>query len=335
MKKRRLLITAVLVITSTFAAAFFAACATGNRGTPPLFVIPEYNPEIDGMRIGDYVPGKGTLIWRDEFTGTELDRTRWNPETGTGNQYGLSDWGNRELQWYSPDNVFIENGMLVIEARDVRGSPVGDPARHFTSGRITTGQTRLAPGLEWTPETFAVTTGRVEGRMRTPRGVGFWPAFWLLGANSYGPVRGHPHMVWPRCGEIDIMEFFGGREYMLVHAIHFGPHWPENRHRSWNTHLPGEALFSDGFHVYGVEWDRHEVRWLLNGEIVHRVGYDQLDDRPGASDWMQNFFNDAGFSIILNIAIGGNMGMGVPAPESFNGVDNRLTVDWVRVFKQD
>jgi len=48
--------------------------------------------------------------------------------------------------------------------------------------------------------------------------------------------------------------------------------------------------------------------------------------------WMRNFYNDAGFAIIFNIAVGGNMGGGIPAVSSFNGIDNVMLVDWVRVY---
>ena len=334
--------------------------------TAAFVLIDDDNPLIDGMRIGDYVPGKGTLIWRDEFTGPTLDRTRWNPETGTGAQYGISGWGNNEIQWYLPENAFIENNQLVLEARDVRGSPVGSPARNFTSARITTGQTRLTTGGAWTPETFSVTTGRVEARIRAPRGAGFWPAFWLLGSNSYGPVRGHPHQVWPLCGEIDILEFWGGDERVLVNAIHYGrqflntgnnDHWQFHSfyagvradgtlippqltgnsaaRRTFIRNHPEATYFSDGFHVYGVQWDNTGVQWELNGQVIQRRTWAQIDNRPGANDWLQNFWNEAGFSIILNIAVGGTMGGLPPAAGLFNGVNNRMLVDWVRVFSVD
>jgi beta-glucanase (GH16 family) len=42
---------------------------------------------------------------------------------------------------------------------------------------------------------------RVEVRAKLPRGRGVWPAIWLLGPDR---AKG-----WPRCGEIDLMEYVG------------------------------------------------------------------------------------------------------------------------------
>src|SRR5690349_3029143 len=74
-------------------------------------------------------PPGWVLDWHDEFDGKTLDRTKWVPETG-GN-----GWGNQELEFYTdrPDNVRVDGGNLVIEARkeDYGG-------RHYTSARIKT-----------------------------------------------------------------------------------------------------------------------------------------------------------------------------------------------------
>src|SRR2546428_8964740 len=53
------------------------------------------------------------LVWSDEFNGAKLDYTKWAVEE---NGHG---GGNGELQFYvdRPENVRVENGSLVIEAR--------------------------------------------------------------------------------------------------------------------------------------------------------------------------------------------------------------------------
>src|SRR5688500_16388002 len=61
-------------------------------------------------------PAGWTLAWSDEFDGKQLDRTKWVAETGG------HGWGNKELQHYTgrAENVRVEDGMLVIEARQER-----------------------------------------------------------------------------------------------------------------------------------------------------------------------------------------------------------------------
>lgn len=53
------------------------------------------------------------LHWSDEFDGAALDRAKWTFETGG------HGFGNNEPQYYTdrPENLRVEQGMLVIEAR--------------------------------------------------------------------------------------------------------------------------------------------------------------------------------------------------------------------------
>jgi len=293
-------------------------------------------------QIGENVPGKGILVWSDEFNGNSLDTTKWNIEIGNGSQYGISGWGNQEAQSYQASNVIVRDGALVLESRieNVGGY-------NYTSGRITTGQVRV--NNNWVAEKYTVRTGRVEARIKSSYGNGFWPAFWLLGSNSYGAVRGHAQQGWPLCAEIDILEFFGGSEGQLLQTLHYGQTFDGAnpwRYTSWYTtpgggttgnsqgNFPGPGYASD-WHVYGVRWDNVGIEFLLNDvRTVYRT-WAQIDNRAGASAWMQSFYNDAGFSIILNLAIGGNMGAGLPPNSAFTDGTGRHTfqVDWVRVYE--
>jgi beta-glucanase (GH16 family) len=72
-----------------------------------------------------------TLVWSDEFDGPNIDRTKWTYDIGTGS-WG---WGNGELENYTarPDNVYIESGSLVIQAKRENYS-----GSSFTSARMKT-----------------------------------------------------------------------------------------------------------------------------------------------------------------------------------------------------
>jgi len=75
-----------------------------------------------------------TLVWSDEFNGTELDNSNWTAETGDGCP-NLCGWGNNELQYYMPppNNVFFQDGKMIIEARaETYGG------KNYTSTRIKT-----------------------------------------------------------------------------------------------------------------------------------------------------------------------------------------------------
>jgi len=91
------------------------------------------------------------------------------------------------LQYYTYQklkNARVENGNLIIEAHKEQ---VGTNA--YTSARLVT----KGKG-DWT-------YGRIEVRAKLPKGLGTWPAIWMLGSKT--------PLVWPDDGEIDIMEHVG------------------------------------------------------------------------------------------------------------------------------
>jgi beta-glucanase (GH16 family) len=234
------------------------------------------------------------LVWHDEFDGPGLDVAKWVRETGGGG------WGNNELEFYTdrPENARLEDGHLVIEARQ---EPFGN--RRYTSARLKT-------------EGFgAWKYGRIEARIRIPRGQGIWPAFWMLGDQC-------ARVGWPACGEIDIMENIG-REPGQVHGTVHGPQYSGAQGVSAAYALSAGA-FADDYHVYAVEWEADTIRWYVDDAHYAAVTPKDLPP-PGA--WVF----DHPFFIILNVAVGG----GWPgSPDSTTVFPQQMLVDWVRVHQR-
>ena len=206
------------------------------------------------------------LVWQDEFDGPEVSRDNWTFELGRGS----GGWGNNELQWYTerPENVRIEDGILIIEAREeefVRSD--------YTSARMKT------EGLQ------AWQFGRVEARIQIPAGQGIWPAFWMLGTEGGN---------WPNIGEIDIMENIG-REPNMVHGTVHGPGY--SGADGVGSPYTQTTPFSDDFHIYAVEWEPETIRWYVDEQLTFVI---TPDDVPG--EWVY----DHPFFIIMNVAVGGN-----------------------------
>src|SRR5438270_6702058 len=160
------------------------------------------------------------LVWSDEFDGKEIDKTKWDFDTGNGfydydaSQW-ISGWGNDELQYYTrePDNAFVKDGMLHIRA--VKESLHGCG---YTSARL---KTRKRDGRPL----FSQRYGRFEFRAKLPTGRGIWPALWMLPqGDRYGP--------WPLSGEIDVMEARGQEPTKVLGTLHYGSRWPANTHTS-------------------------------------------------------------------------------------------------------
>lgn len=241
------------------------------------------------------------LLWSDEFDGDKLDLTSWTAEVMP-NPY------NEELQYYTDRidddegaNIWIEDGVLVIEARAEEYEH-----RRYTSGRLISHKKR------------EFLFGRFEGRIRQPSATGLWPAFWLLGTNieSQG---------WPACGEIDIMEGRGRLPAWTSGALHRGPD-PEHNQITHQEYTLPYGNFHDEWHIFTVEWEAEQIRWYVDGVL-----YQTVDKPPNVDHAYWPFDHGHSFFILLNLAAGGWFDKPHMPPE--NMTPQRLEVDYVRVYR--
>ena len=181
--------------------------------------------------------GQYTLIWSDEFGGTDLNLNQWTYDIGQGD-WG---WGNNEQQYYtnSSSNVSVENGYLNITALNEQFG-----SANYTSARI------KSKGL------FDFTYGRVEARIKVPVGQGLWPAFWMLGANI-------DNVSWPQCGEIDVMEHINNET--IIHGTH---HYNNN---GWQYSGGSVSCDANEFQVYSIEWSPLSIQWFLNDVMYYET----------------------------------------------------------------
>jgi beta-glucanase (GH16 family) len=267
-----------------------------------------------------------TLVWRDEFDGDAVDRSKWDFAIGNGfydyrNHAWVAGWGNEELQYYTdqPANVSVGGSLLTIRA--VKESLHGCG---YTSARL---MTRRRDGTML----FAQRYGRIEFRARVPWGKGLWPALWMLPAHdAYGG--------WAASGEIDLMEIAGERPHEVLNSIHFGSSFPK---RELHTHvhpLPDGSTVGD-WHVYAAEWEPGEIRFYVDEVHTSTETFwwscSRLEDGQGAeaakaadlNPWPAPF--DQPFYLLMNVAVGGNF-PGVPNEQTRFPAE--LVVDYVRVY---
>ena len=199
-------------------------------------------------------PGsKWELVWSDEFDHDGLpDPAKWRYEEGYVR--------NQEKQYYTQgrkENARVENGCLVIEGRK-------EP---FKNPRYRPGSTNYRSANEYAEYTAAslITSrkaswlyGRIEVRAKLPQGQGVWPAIWMLGDNE-------TTIGWPRCGEIDIMEFVGHDPNHVHATVHYSL---EGKHKSNGSKLETPAPYND-FHVYAVEWNKDRMDFYFDDKKYH------------------------------------------------------------------
>ncbi len=230
---------------------------------------------------------KWNLVWSDEFNFSGLpDSASWRNEVGF--------IRNNELQYYTsrrPENCIVHNGNLLIIGRKESYDSAG-----YTSASITT------DGMHsWT-------YGKVEARIRLPKGQGLWPAFWMLGQDIH-------KVGWPRCGEIDIMEHINNENTLYGTA-----HWDNGSHVSSGGTAPCDVT---RFHDYSVEWDRDSIRWFLDGSRYHGVCI--RDSVNSTAEFHMPFY------VILNMAIGGDWPKN---PDETTLFPDTMMVDYVRVYQR-
>lgn len=243
---------------------------------------------------------KYKLEWSDDFSGTEIDESKWSFQVGDGCP-NLCGFGNNELQYYSSNsaNARIENGRLIIEAKK---ESIGK--RAYSSAKLMT-----KDKADWKH-------GKIEIMAKLPSGVGTWPAFWML------PTVEGRKMVWPEDGEIDIMEHVGFNQGMIYGTIH-----TKKYNHMIGTHKT-DSLFIEGaesgFHLYGLEWTADELIWFVDGQEYNRIKRGNDD----ATGWP---FNEHKYHLILNLAVGGNWG-------GKKGIDDRIwpqriAIDYVKYYR--
>lgn len=221
----------------------------------------------------------------------------WSIEIGDGTAQGIPGWGNNELQFYTDreENVKVENGFLLITARQEQFNGAGfTSARLITKGKLETQY------------------GRIEARMRLPFGQGMWPAFWMLGDDNNGTE------IWPKIGEIDIMENRGQEPTKIVGSVH-GPGYSGGNAVSKEYVLANDR-FDTGFHIFGIEWGPNYINYYVDDVLYNQI---TPNDVPG--EWVF----DRPFYIILNLAVGGNF---VGSPNSQTVFPQTMLVDYVRIY---
>jgi len=233
-------------------------------------------------------PNYTALKFSDEFdVDGAPDASKWTAEIGN----GTDGWGNNELQYYKAENAVVQNGILKITAKKEATNGF-----QYSSARLIT------------HNKFDFTYGKVEIRAKLPKGVGTWPALWMLGSNFDEPGKG-----WPVCGEIDIMEHVGKTQNHILGTLHM----PGNSGGNGISGGTTVAGVSEDFHIYTLVWSPTKITWSVDGTVFH--SYNNTASTPFNSD----------FFMILNVAMGGNLG----GPVDANFTESSMEVDYIKIYQ--
>lgn len=246
------------------------------------------------------------LVWCDEFEYEGLpDPAKWDYEEGFVR--------NKEMQYYTrarEKNARVDDGLLMIEGRKEEyrnpGYKAGsdnwkeqrETASYTAAGLITLGK------ASWK-------YGRIEVRAKLPQGKGVWPAIWMLGQNR-------SEVQWPKCGEIDIMEFIGKEPSRVYGTVHFHG---EGKHKSNGGKVETKAPYED-FHIYAIEWNEEKIDFFFDDIQYHTFVIDT------AGEGADNPFRKPQY-LLINLALGGSWG----GPIDDSMLPQKYLIDYVRVYE--
>lgn len=283
------------------------------------------------------VPGGGgravwTTVFSDHFTGPAGSRvdSKWTYDTGT-HYNGTScplGWGTGEVETDTSSTANVRqdgHGHLLITPVKKSGA--------WASGRIETVSAK-----------FAAPAGgqmKVTASIEQPApasGLGYWPAFWMLGAGFRASGAGTSGTMnctkWPSVGEIDVLEDVNA---LSKHAgtLHCGTAsgGPCNEPTGLTSQLQPCPGCQTGYHTYSVVINRtntssESITWYLDGAAYFTV----TEHWVGTAAWQAAV--DHGFFLVLDVAMGGAFPhaiCGCPTPTSATTSGAAMGVQYVTV----
>jgi hypothetical protein len=316
--RRRWVITLAAAITLAPAAAIFAVVSVpaASAGTVP--------PPPSGW----------TTAFSDNFSGAAGSGVDSNWTYDQGTQYSgtgcTANWGTGEVETDTNSTANVSengNGDLNITPVDNGGS--------WTSGRIET----VADDFEAPAGGEMEVSASIE-QPNPSSGLGYWPAFWMLGAGFRSSGAGTSGTMdcsnWPSVGEVDIMEDVNA---LSEHSgtLHCGvdPGGPCNETDGLGSGLVSCSGCQTGYNTYSVIVNRtntsdESITWYLNGNEYYTVSESQV----GTSTWQAAV--DHGFFLILDVAVGGaypNGVCGCSTPTSSTSSGASMGVSYVAVYQ--
>jgi beta-glucanase (GH16 family) len=299
------------------------------------------NLSATGCTIGNQNTTPGSAIWKGDIAHVATWDT---PLSATNIAYfgKLSSWIQDSPIWDTtptwqdnfssgavPDSTYwtaVNNSPLCDEAYFLTNNvTVADGKMKITTQTETKGEKLHTSGYVHTLGKVQFTYGRFEISAKLPKSQGYWPAIWLLPAQTYfhemwSPIEGY-YGAWPISGEIDIIELIGNTPARSYPGIHTG-----NPHLS--SPVPYYDLpsgdFSDGQHIFAFEWLPHAMKWYVDGILIrtHNTWFSSGGSSPAPYD--------KPFYLIFNTALGG---VWPGATDGTTIYPQTFEIDYVKYYK--
>ncbi len=286
------------------------------------------------------------LVWEDNFDADTLNTSFWNVEDNA------RGGGNAELQYYTPANISFENypgtdaHCLVLNAQredyyfDYNGE---EGYRPCTSARLNT------------QDKVTVEYGKIEARIAFPYTAnGLWPAFWMLGNNLatnlgdddaidnlQARLEAEGRTVWPKCGEIDIVEMGhykgienGTQDQFFNGACHWGESFNNGAYPNVGMFKTADYPVQGDFHLYTLIWTEDSIAMYLDQDRYPEAEpYFTLSLRGKEVNEPGHYFNHP-FYFVLNLSVGGYF-PNMPNPDKYSARIDKALLEPVTALPED
>lgn len=282
------------------------------------------------------------LVFEDHFNSDGLDLTKWKlPYQGVIRDTLFES----AKQWLAntgttpsipiDQNIQVNNGTLKIITRkenpQIEGTFVVDwdtePPKtktsffKYSSGEINT---------KWN-----FPYGKIEARIKIPKGKGFWPAFWTFAGYPWNELD-----IFEFWNENDIFHHYDPSKLSKVH--HMTSHYDYDG--DGNESLCGTRYtgfdFSQDFHIFTLIWQPNTITWYVDG-MLKRADYRYytiLIQPAGCiihayTPYIKNkIYPVDPMSIILGLGI---QHRNNNEPDETTPFPSQVEIDWVRYYQRN
>lgn len=255
---------------------------------------------------------KFTLTWNDEFDGDEIDGTKWGPE-----------WWvvKRKGGYWHEDMARVEDGNLIISA-EYLSEPLEN--RYYEKWHDTINFDEYGAGyystILTTRDKFEQCYGYYEVRCILPAATGLWSAFWMMNEGVYN-VDGYGDDGT----EVDVFESMYYKDHWwgadaVVTGIHYDGYGDGHKNDSIGKFFMENNPYEE-YNTYGVEWNKDEYIFYINGRETGRLSTGGVSDNPEY--------------LLLSVEIAGNDGIADADRHGTGKITHTPEKNWPVEFKVD
>jgi beta-glucanase (GH16 family) len=259
--------------------------------------------------------GQWACTFDDEFNGTSLDTSKWQPMLTSNSSYHTGPSGSYVCYMNDPRTVSESGGTLNLS--------VVNNGKSFQCNEIMHSfWTKYVGGMVDSVNLFSQQYGYFQARVELPAQAtrGLQETLWLYPLNEtlYG--------AWPDSGEIDFGEFYSKYPNLDVPVVHYHGSTRDPNATNDNCAIAG-ATTAGQWHTYGVLWTPTTITTYYDGVTCFTDNYWSYATYPDTppKPFTQPFF----LSLTQALGIGTANGF-----QSWTTTLPATTkVDWVRVWQ--